>query len=186
MKSSNWPQGLLKAFEAQGINVQPSDPERSRLLYRVVLLAIEKQYEMENVDTRVTAIIRNLRVALDDVDRGYVNEIFKPKASPDGGHPGLPTEIAMSMAFASAAVSLTPRGSRTAMTRRAARKIGVTENRLKNFRKNLMASKIKTALANGVYSAALRMVNPSSGAPFTPEEILEMAWPVAPELKPKE
>jgi hypothetical protein len=119
-----------------------------------VLLRIIFHLNLRSAPSDLVEPLSRVHSAILDVAGGKPNKLLTPPTNPTGGAPPLGSDYAGSMAIASAAITLAPHGKKDETTKIAARKLGISYKRLKNFRHNLLKGRngpLKSGIAHTNY-----------------------------------
>lgn len=134
-------------------------PEEPRAAVRIALTIAIKVMLEKGLGSDLLAPIFTLADQFRDLDKGISGPLFEPRRAEGGTRPGRSTRYVMNMIAASVAITIAGRGNMESVTRRAAQKLNVEPSKLRNFRKNVMAKKIKDPAADW-YFVQLRMLSP--------------------------
>jgi hypothetical protein len=110
-------------------------PESKRNYLKYGVYAIIERLKSEGSKAVLIEPWEDLYNGLDALDFGMATDLLTPSKDKT---PRLEPFIAENKAFAAAAISLAKRGTKEKIAFDAARKLGITKNELKTFRKNLM------------------------------------------------
>ena len=99
--------------------------------------AIQAYLIEQDVPEELRRPLATLMAALFDVRGGLHSPLFKPNKKKTNR---LPYAYATAMGTAALAVTIAPRNMKTNILKRAAKKLMISETKLKNFRTNLLAS----------------------------------------------
>ena len=158
---------MTDSSEDQSITISVAELRRAlegtpgdHLLYlaATVLLLFAKLKETA-APSELAEPLSEIHSAILDVVGGKSHPIFTPQKQLKGGAPPLSVDYASNMDTAAAAITLAPRGEKEETTRQAARKLSVSTNTLKYFRKNLMKGRqgpIKNGVAHVHYEFYIR------------------------------
>ena len=111
--------------------------------------------EKADAPAEVVEAWEKLGDALADLEGGRSPAFLAPGATRPRKGSGISSRKAVQMAFGAAAIELTPRGQKEKTRRAAARRLGVTADRLGDFHKNLKGGKIKDQTALSAYEAVI-------------------------------
>ena len=153
---------------------------------------IAETLRSERAAAEVSEPWERLSEAFETLMEGTTPDLFKPQRRGKTGRPFLHPRYARNMAYASAAVTLAPRGEQKDVLRKAARILGVQAKQLHNFRKNLMRRRIGGRIAGFTYSSCINgemapveggvelVVDPKKRKRATSSEWLRLLEPVKP------
>ncbi len=99
--------------------------------------AIQEYLIEQDVPEELRRPLATLMAALFDVRGGLHSPLFKPNKKKTNR---LPYAYATAMGTAALAVTIAPRNMKTNILKRAAKKLMISETKLENFRRNLLAS----------------------------------------------
>ncbi len=120
--------------------------------------------------------IDRLSNGLVDLQNGFRrDDLFEPNSSVQHT---IPIEEATNKAMAAAAITLAPRGEKTAFVKEAANRLGVKDSTVMNFRENLSRGRIKSAAAVDTYNFHIQMARGFNNEHATALWLLSLLKPV--------
>ena len=156
----------LEVLKNYLIEAQSHYPERPRELMRAYLENIRHYLVWQEISKHpqdqnladwedLLEPLDRLINGLTDLQGGFRrDDLFEPTSSV--AHT-IPIEEATNKAMAAAAITLAPRGEKTAFVKEAANRLGVKDSTVMNFRENLSRGRIKSAAAVDTYNFHIQM-----------------------------
>ena len=163
--------GLTQLLESQRRSLDIKDDPRSAC--QDCLTSVFAYLVFKGVPPDLLKPLDHLNSALMDLDHGLKRlDLFEPDSSKDHGNPLLED---LFKGLGAAAITLSPD-----LTQRVARKLGVEEKRIQNFRKELTSSRSKSVMARLMYDATTKeaATQTSEDKRKRAELILQMLEPV--------